>query len=118
MRSLSSTVYEDANVKPPFGTSTGSSDSVVVDEESLGSGNVLQQQVGDFRIIFGFDGFIVYEFLLLSVGDIQNNLEGILVHNISRFGASNVMDLCFEGYVIKVALGHALGRIVNVLVWR
>lgn len=40
---------------------TGTSNSVVEDEHSVGPGNVLQQQVVDFGIMTGLDGFVVYE---------------------------------------------------------
>lgn len=69
---------------------TGTANGVVKEVDAVGAGDVVEEELFYFRVVFRLDGVIVAEFSLDGVGDVEEHLESVLVEVVGGLVAADV----------------------------
>lgn len=95
-----------------LGVGAGAADGVVEDEDSVGAGDVVEEDFLHFGVVVGFDVVVVHELGFAQGGDVLDDGEGVLVEGVGGFRAADVVDCHVLGGGAVVVLGSAFGLLV------
>lgn len=99
----------------PLGIGCGASDSVVKDDNFVGAWHVVKQELLYLWILVGAYGVIVDKVFFLGVGNLPEDSKRILVKTVFGLKAPNIVNVGFDGHILKIALGEAIWRRVYVV---
>jgi len=88
---------------------------VVEEEDSVATRDVVKDELLDFWVIILLDRMVLYKVLLRRVGNVRNDLEGILVECVFGFLPSNVVDWNLDVESTKVPLRLTLWLFLHIV---